>query len=285
MRAPLLALTFLSLGCGSTVVLSPTADGGLTPTDIGADAGLFLGIDLAAPAISYTPLANTSQTTHRSLVVTIEDTTGVAAAGLSPRVYYRKGAGTYFSQPCSLSSGTAQSGTWTCPIVHSDLGGVVATDVVSYFVIAQDTLGNVSSSPSGAVATDVNTVTAPPATPSSYLISVQYSGSYNVGTGETFTSLTYAATATTRIKFGTLVASMTFRPPAMVARMAAGIDSLSGGRLILGIGGGWNQPEHDAFGIELPEPKRRLDMLEEGAIVIKSLAGQTSPKQPFWHCR
>ncbi|MGE0056943.1 MAG: TIGR03560 family F420-dependent LLM class oxidoreductase [Dehalococcoidia bacterium] len=90
---------------------------------------------------------------------------------------------------------------------------------------------------------------------------------------ETFTALTYAATATTRIKFGTLVASMTFRPPAMVARMAAGIDSLSGGRLILGIGGGWNQAEHDAFGIELPEPKRRLDMLEEGAIVIKSLVG------------
>jgi F420-dependent oxidoreductase-like protein len=90
---------------------------------------------------------------------------------------------------------------------------------------------------------------------------------------ETFTSLTYAATASTRIRFGTLVASMTFRPPAMVARQAAAIDDLSGGRLTLGIGGGWNQAEHDAFGIELPEPKRRLDMLEEGAIVIKSLLG------------
>jgi F420-dependent oxidoreductase-like protein len=88
---------------------------------------------------------------------------------------------------------------------------------------------------------------------------------------ETFTALAYVATASTRIKFGTLVASMTFRPPAMVARQAAAIDDLSGGRLILGIGGGWNQAEHDAFGIELPEPKRRLDMLEEGAIVIKSL--------------
>ncbi|MBK9968026.1 MAG: hypothetical protein IPP07_25415 [Holophagales bacterium] len=185
------------------------ARGGLTPTDIGADAGLFLGIDLAAPAISYTPLANTSQTTDRSLVVTIEDTTGVAAAGLSPRVYYRKGAGTYFSQPCSLSSGTAQSGTWTCPIVHSDLGGVVATDVVSYFVIAQDTLGNVSSSPSGAVATDVNTVTAPPATPSSYLISVQYSGSYNVGTGETFTSLTNAGGLFDALNLGVVTGNLT----------------------------------------------------------------------------
>ena len=88
---------------------------------------------------------------------------------------------------------------------------------------------------------------------------------------ETFTSLTYAATASSRIKFGTLVASMTFRPPAMVARQAAAIDQLSGGRLILGIGAGWNQDEHDAFGIELPEPKRRLDMLEEGAVVIRSL--------------
>ena len=88
---------------------------------------------------------------------------------------------------------------------------------------------------------------------------------------ETFTSLTYAATASTRIKFGTLVASMTFRPPAMVARQAAAIDALSGGRLILGIGAGWNQDEHDAFGIELPEPKRRLDMLEESAVVIRSL--------------
>lgn len=88
---------------------------------------------------------------------------------------------------------------------------------------------------------------------------------------ETFTSLTYAASHSTRIKFGTLVASMTFRPPAMVARQAAAIDQLSGGRLILGLGGGWNQSEHDAFGIELPPPGRRLDMLEEGVIVIRSL--------------
>jgi F420-dependent oxidoreductase-like protein len=90
---------------------------------------------------------------------------------------------------------------------------------------------------------------------------------------ETFTSLTYAATASSLIRFGTLVASMTFRPPAMVARQAAAIDALSGGRLVLGLGAGWNQAEHDAFGIELPEPKRRLDMLEEGTTVIKSLLG------------
>jgi len=89
---------------------------------------------------------------------------------------------------------------------------------------------------------------------------------------ETFTSLTYAASHTSLIKLGTLVASMTFRPPAMVARQAAAIDQLSGGRLILGIGAGWNQAEHDAFGIELPPPGRRLDMLEEGAIVIRSLS-------------
>lgn len=88
---------------------------------------------------------------------------------------------------------------------------------------------------------------------------------------ETFTSLTYVASHTSRIRFGTLVASMTFRPPAMVARQAAAIDALSGGRLVLGLGGGWNQDEHDAFGIELPPPGRRLDMLEEGTVVIRDL--------------
>lgn len=88
---------------------------------------------------------------------------------------------------------------------------------------------------------------------------------------ETFTSLTYAATASSRIRLGTLVAAMTFRPPAMVARQAAAIDALSGGRLVLGLGAGWNQAEHDAFGIELPPPRPRLDMLEEGVSVIRRL--------------
>ena len=55
---------------------------------------------------------------------------------------------------------------------------------------------------------------------------------------ETMVSLAYAAEHTSRIRFGPLVCSMTFRHPALLARMAAAIDQLSGGRLILGIGAG-----------------------------------------------
>ncbi len=90
---------------------------------------------------------------------------------------------------------------------------------------------------------------------------------------ETMVSLAYAAEHTSRLSFGPLVCSMTFRHPALLARMAAAIDQLSGGRLILGIGAGWNVPEHEAFGIELPSVRLRLDALEEGAQVIRSLLG------------
>lgn len=88
---------------------------------------------------------------------------------------------------------------------------------------------------------------------------------------DTLIAHTYTATATSRIKFGPLVLSMTFRHPAVLARMAAAIDQLSGGRFILGVGAGWNVPEHEAYGIELPPVKQRMDNLEEGIRVIKAL--------------
>src|SRR5439155_13136665 len=91
---------------------------------------------------------------------------------------------------------------------------------------------------------------------------------------ETFVSLVHVAENTTRIRFGTLVCSMTFRHPSLLARMAAGVDQLSGGRFILGIGAGWNVAEHEAFGIEFPALKDRMDRLEEGAQVIRTLWAQ-----------
>jgi alkanesulfonate monooxygenase SsuD/methylene tetrahydromethanopterin reductase-like flavin-dependent oxidoreductase (luciferase family) len=74
-----------------------------------------------------------------------------------------------------------------------------------------------------------------------------------------------------RIRFGSLVLSMTFRHPAVLARVAAAIDQLSGGRFVLGVGAGWNQTEHDAYGITLPSVKQRMDNLEESLQVIKAL--------------
>ncbi len=166
---------------------------GLTPVDIGADAGNFNGIDLAGPAISYSAFANTLLTSDRTLAVTITDITGVATGGLAPRIYYRKNAGAYFSQACALASGTVNNGNWDCTVNNTDMGGVVASDQIGYFVIAQDTPGNVSSNPAGAIAANVNTVTTPP-TPNSYLISPPISGIRTVcAAGCDFTSLTGAA--------------------------------------------------------------------------------------------
>ncbi|MFN8558176.1 MAG: TIGR03560 family F420-dependent LLM class oxidoreductase [Dehalococcoidia bacterium] len=88
---------------------------------------------------------------------------------------------------------------------------------------------------------------------------------------ETFTSLTLAAAETTRLRFGPLVAPLTFRHPALMARMAAAIDQLSGGRFVLGVGAGWNVPEHAAFGLPFPPVRDRMDMLEEGIQVIRAL--------------
>ena len=75
------------------------------------------------------------------------------------------------------------------------------------------------------------------------------SGPHNRQALETFISFVVVAQETERIRFGPLVASMTFRHPSLVARMAAQIDVLSGGRFVCGVGAGWNVPEHDAFGL------------------------------------
>ena len=88
---------------------------------------------------------------------------------------------------------------------------------------------------------------------------------------ECWSSLTALAQRTQRIRFGPLVSPMTFRHPALLARMAAAVDGLSNGRLSLGVGAGWNEAEHEAFGIVLPPLKERFDRLEEGIAVIKAL--------------
>lgn len=88
---------------------------------------------------------------------------------------------------------------------------------------------------------------------------------------ETFVSLVHAAEATRRIRLGTLVCSVTFRHPALLARMAAQVDVLSGGRFILGAGAGWNVPEHEAFGLPFPPIGERMDRLDESIRVMRAL--------------
>jgi len=90
---------------------------------------------------------------------------------------------------------------------------------------------------------------------------------------ETWVALTVIAAETTRLRFGSLVSPMTFRHPSLLAQMAVAVDTLSGGRLVLGVGAGWNAEEHRAFGIPFPLFKDRLRMLEEGIEVIVRLLG------------
>lgn len=84
-------------------------------------------------------------------------------------------------------------------------------------------------------------------------------------------SLSALATQTNRIRFGPMVCSMTFRHPAILAKMAASVSMLSNGRLDLGLGAGWYQGEHEMFGIDFPPYGTRLKMLDEGAQVIRLL--------------
>jgi F420-dependent oxidoreductase-like protein len=84
-------------------------------------------------------------------------------------------------------------------------------------------------------------------------------------------SLAALALRTRRIRFGPLVCSVTFSHPSHIAKMAAAVDNLSGGRFELGIGAGWYRGEHAMFGIPYPRYETRLEMLDEGAQVIKAL--------------
>lgn len=88
---------------------------------------------------------------------------------------------------------------------------------------------------------------------------------------EMWVSLTWLASHTDRIEFGPLVSPVSFRQPAFTARMAAAVDDLSGGRLILGLGAGWQEREHTNYGFDLLEINERFDRFEEGLEVISLL--------------
>ena len=95
---------------------------------------------------------------------------------------------------------------------------------------------------------------------------------------ECWTSLALAAEWTETIEFGAMVSPMTFRPPALLARMATAVDLLSGGRLILGVGGGWYEREHLENGIPFLTLGGRMDLLEEGIKTIRATWEKANPK-------
>ena len=94
---------------------------------------------------------------------------------------------------------------------------------------------------------------------------------------ELWPALTYAASHTSRIEFGPLVTPITFRHPAVTARMAAAVDDLSEGRLVLGLGAGWQEREHRKFGVPFHEFPTRFDMLEDGLEMVTQLLNSDDP--------
>jgi probable F420-dependent oxidoreductase len=93
----------------------------------------------------------------------------------------------------------------------------------------------------------------------------------HIGTVDPFLPLMVAAEATTRLRVGPLVLNNEFHHPAMLARTAATLDRLTGGRLVLGLGTGYTQSEHDAIGLLLREPGARVTRFEESVIALRSL--------------
>ncbi len=94
---------------------------------------------------------------------------------------------------------------------------------------------------------------------------------------ELVVSLAYLAGNTHKIRFGPLVSPFSFRDPVMLARQAMALSDLSGGRMVLGVGAGWQEREHTMFGYTLGEMNTRMDRLEEGLEVVTRLIRSPEP--------
>jgi F420-dependent oxidoreductase-like protein len=97
---------------------------------------------------------------------------------------------------------------------------------------------------------------------------------------EAYTTLGFLAAQTERVRLGTMVTGVTFRPPALLIKAVTTLDALSGGRAWLGIGAGYQQDEARAMGLDLPPLGERFERLEETLrLAVQMWAGDTSPFQ------
>jgi F420-dependent oxidoreductase-like protein len=96
-------------------------------------------------------------------------------------------------------------------------------------------------------------------------------GNWSAGATDAWTTLGGLARETARIRLGTMVSPVTFRLPVALAKAVTTVDEMSGGRVELGIGAGWYDPEHERFGIPYPPMAQRFDMLEEQLRILVGL--------------
>jgi F420-dependent oxidoreductase-like protein len=96
-------------------------------------------------------------------------------------------------------------------------------------------------------------------------------GDPGAGPTDSWVTLAGLARETSRIRLGTLMTSATFRLPGMLAVQVAEVDAMSGGRVELGFGAGWFEPEHAAYGVPFPGVEERFDRFEEQLAIITGL--------------
>ena len=94
---------------------------------------------------------------------------------------------------------------------------------------------------------------------------------------EAYTTLSALATQTSRVKLGTLVTGVTYRNPALLAKMVTTLDVISKGRAILGVGAAWNEDEHRGYGFEFPPIARRMDRLDEALTIARLMFTEDRP--------
>lgn len=218
------SVTVASSAAGTTCAYG-TANNNNTIAIVSAVRRHQFSTDNAAPTINLNnpiSIPNTPGTGNRTLTTNVADQAGSVVSGIPlppslnvPRIYFKKNvAGAWYSTAASLTSGTAASGTWLFTVDHSLLGGVIGGDQVYYYVIAQDNgdykgSPNIKSSPIGVVATNVNSVTTPPATVPYYTIPISFSGIKTVGTGGDFASLTLVGGLFDNMNSGELTGNLT----------------------------------------------------------------------------
>lgn len=88
---------------------------------------------------------------------------------------------------------------------------------------------------------------------------------------ESWTLMSALSTATSNLRLGTMVLCNSFRPPALLAKMASTLDVISGGRLEFAIGAGWHEPEYRAYGYEFPGTVTRIEQLAEAVRIIRAM--------------
>ena len=102
---------------------------------------------------------------------------------------------------------------------------------------------------------------------------------------EAYTTLGAIAARTHRVRLGTMVTGVTYRNPALLAKMVTTLDIISGGRAVLGIGAGWNESEHRGYGFEFPPIHARMDRLDETLAICRLMFTQERPSFEGPHYR